>query len=41
MGKTLFLFLNQAGCISEAQSWEKMTKAMQVPSMESAWNKEV
>ncbi|KAJ7365295.1 hypothetical protein OS493_005399 [Desmophyllum pertusum] len=32
--------MKEAGCISEAQSWEKMTKAMQVPSMESAWNKE-
>lgn len=38
----LFVYLNQAGCISEAQSWQKMIReSMQVENMESAWSKEV
>lgn len=32
-------FLKQAGCISEAQSWEKMIKAVQAEGKDSAWSK--
>ena len=37
----LFLYYKQAGCISEAQSWEDMVKSMPEPSKESAWSKAV
>lgn len=38
----IFISTHQAGCISEAQSWEKMIRgSTQEETMESAWSKEV
>lgn len=35
-----FIFrFKQAGCISEAQSWEKMVKSAQAEEKDSAWSK--
>ena len=37
-----FISFHQAGCISEAQSWEKMIReTAQEETMASAWSKEV
>ena len=36
-----FFFSNQAGCVTEAQNWEKMIKTTKAESMESVWCKEV
>ncbi|XP_078349602.1 cation channel sperm-associated auxiliary subunit epsilon-like [Oculina patagonica] len=32
--------MKEAGCITEAQNWEKMIKTVEAESMESAWSKE-
>ena len=38
----IFISLHQAGCVREAQSWEKLIRAStQQETMESAWSKEV
>ena len=42
LGRITFIFrfvFKQAGCISEAQSWEKMVKSLQAEEKDSAWSK--